>query len=392
MMKNAIRVAALVLLGALSWNVQAASFDPDQSDCAQILERWAEDPSSVPQRLVDLCKEKMAAIAPAAGAPAAMAAAPAAIDPCTGPNAAGSVLCWGPWSALAPAAAAPVAALEFPDEPFDCENGNELGGRCVASFTIPEPALPVEGCQPGTPCGFATLVSGVTSQGDVEETEFFRFDLDPDGSSFTVDPDGDSEINSVEMGVNIQPRNDGYEKMRSTGAAGEEQSRLISRIVRDDEGPIELAADVWGHGNRATGAANSGFFAWGTSTSQAGLNALNAGNATVRFTGPMSVNNATNAAITVDFGSQPGWAGTWTNPAWSFGAGGRVTGVNFVSDAGQFTENVQDGSFVQGALLGEPGRQGIAHIIDVRLEDAGHIKDVGLLRQVVQGPGPGFQP
>jgi hypothetical protein len=345
----------------------------------------------VDQRLVDLCKEKMAAVAPA---PAALAAAPApdVTDPCTGPDAASSVLCWGPWSTLAPAAEGAVAALDFPDDIGDCEYGNELDARCVARYEFPDDPPPIEGCAPGTPCGFATLVDGVTSHGDVEETNFYRFDLDTDGSSFSVDPEGANEIDSVEMGVNIQPRNDGYEGMRSTGVSGDEQSRLISRIVRDDEGRIELAADVWGHGKRQTGAARSGFFAWGTSTSQAGLDLLNGEGVSVAFAGPMSVDNATNAAITVDFGSQPAWTGTWTNPAWSFGAGGAVTGVNFISNPGQFTDNVEAGSFVQGAVLGEPGRQGIAHIIDVRLEGQGHIKDVGLLREVVQGPAPVVQP
>jgi hypothetical protein len=383
---NAIRVALLLFLASWAYAGHAASFDPADEDCAKILQRWAEDPSSVPQRLVDLCKEKMAAVAPA---PAALAAAPApeAADPCTGPGAAGSVLCWGPWSTLAPAAEGPVAALDFPDYVGDCEFGNELDARCVAQYELPDEP-PVEGCAPGTPCGFATMVDGITSHGDVEETEFYRFDLDPDGSHFTVDPGGDDEVDSVEMGVNIQPRNDGYENMRSTGTSGDEQSRLISRIVRDDEGRIELAADVWTHGNRQTGAARSGFFAWGTSTSQAGLDLLNGEGVSVAFAGPMSVDNATNAAITVDFGSRPAWSGTWTNPAWSFGAGGSVNGVNFLSNPGQFTGNVEAGSFVQGALLGEPGRQGIAHIIDVRLEGQGHIKDVGLLRQVTGGPAP----
>jgi len=102
----------------------------------------------------------------------------------------------------------------------------------------------------------------------------------------------------------------------------------------------------------------------------------------VSYSGAMSVNNSTNAAMTVNFGSQPNWTGNWTNPAWSFDAGGSVTGVNLMSDPAQFTSNVQSGSFVQGALVGEPGGQGITHIIDVRLSGGpGHIKDVGLLRE-----------
>ena len=154
---------------------------------------------------------------------------------------------------------------------------------------------------------------------------------------------------------------------------------------------IELAADVWGDGNRETREARSGYFAWGTATTQSGLNFLNGNGVSVNFAGPMSVNNGTNAAMTVNFGSQPTWSGTWTNPAWSFGAGGSVSGVNLISSPGQFTANVESG-FVQGALLGEPGRQGLAHIIDVNVAGTGHIKDVGLLREVVAGPAPVIGP
>jgi hypothetical protein len=92
--------------------------------------------------------------------------------------------------------------------------------------------------------------------------------------------------------------------------------------------------------------------------------------------------------MTVDFGTNPTWTGNWTNPAYSFGAGGVVTGADLISLPEQFTENVvAEQSFVQGVLLGEPGgARGIAHIIDVTLSDQGRIKDVGLLRDVVAGP------
>jgi hypothetical protein len=375
---NALRLAALVVLAGLSLNANAASFVPSDLDCTKILQKWAENPDSVPRNLVDLCKEKMAVVAPLPPAAIAAAPGPAAQDPCTGPDAAASVLCWGPWSTLAPAAVAPMSALEIPDYPGDCEYGSELADQCVALLAPLEPQ-PLEGCTPGTPCGFATVVDGVTSHGDVEETEFARIDVAPDGTSFAIRPGEEGEIASVAMMTNIQPRNDGYENMRSNGIEGDEQSRLVARIVRGDSGDLELAADVWGHGNRETRIAQSGFFAWGNATSSAGLDALNGNGVSLSYSGPMSVNNATNAAMTVAFGTNPTWTGTWTNPAWSFGAGGTVTGVNMISRPEQFTGNVQSG-FVQGALLGEPGRGGIAHIIDVTLEGQGRIKDVGLLR------------
>jgi hypothetical protein len=245
-----------------------------------------------------------------------------------------------------------------------------------------EPVL--AGCPAGTPCGFATIVSGLSSDADVEDTTFVKFNMAQDGTNFTVDPDGGNEINSVPMTTLVTPHPDtNYDELRAAGRMGDEASGLLARIVGNDQGGVDMAADVWKHGNRQTGALNSGYFAWGTATSQSGLNSLSANGVSVSFAGPMSIDKGTNGAMTVNFGSQPNWTGTWTNPAWSFGAGGAVTGANLMSNPAQFTQNVQSGSFVQGALLGEPGQQGIAHIIDVRLANQGHVKDVGLLRQVV---------
>ncbi len=387
------RLALLGLLTAWSLGATAADLALDDQDCTKILARWAEDPDSVPRHLVDGCKEQLAAAA-APVAAAAAAAEPAATDPCSGPGAAGSVLCWGPWAALAPAAAGDPARLDFPDYYGDCETGSDIADQCVAQLEPLGPEPPLDGCAPGTPCGFATLVAGLTSDGDVEETSFERFDLASDGSSFVVDPDGADEIESVEMGVTITPRSDSYEGMRSRGREGDHESRLIARIVRDGEsGDIELAADIWTDGSRSNSALNrSGYFAWGIATSQSGLDLLNGNGTSISFAGPMSVHNATQANLTVNFGSQASWTGTWTNPAWSFGAGGTVNGVNMLSNPAQFTSNVQSGGVVQGALVGEPGRMGITHLIDVNLAGTGHIKDVGLLREVSGSSGPYVTP
>jgi len=382
-----IRLTILFLLAACSLGAQAADLALEDQDCASILERWAENPEAVPARLVDACKEQMAQPAEPV---AALEPAPAMADPCAD-GGAGNVLCWGPWAALAPAAAAPMVALAIPPHVGDCDVGSGISDRCRVQLEQidpgpgPEPAYPLAPCEPGMPCGFATFVDGVTSTGDVEDTEFKRFDFAPDGTRFVVDPGGPDEIHSVAMDTNIQPRPDGYENLRANGIEGEEQSRAIARIIREGEGAdIELAADIWAHGNRGTRAGNSGYFAWGVATSASGLALLNGEGISLTFTGPMSVNNATNGSITVDFGSQPSWTGSWENPAWSFGAGGSVNGVNLLSDPSRFSSNVQAGSVVQGALLGEPGgNQGIAHIIDVHLADGGHIKDVGLLRAPV---------
>ncbi len=384
---NWLRLAIPSLLALWSIGAMAADLTLDDQDCAKILERWAENPNSVPRHLVDACKEQMA-VAPA---PETVAAQPAPVDPCAGPDAAGSVLCWGPWATLAPAAAGPVAALEFPDFPGDCETGADISNQCVARLALltpPDP--PLDGCTPGTSCGFATVVDNLTSTGDVEATGFRKFDMATDGTNFTVDPAGTDEIQSIAMDATVFPGFNGWEELDSRGRDGTDESYLIARVIReDDEGDIQMAADIWTRASTANSSLNrSGYFAWGVATSQSGLNFLNGNGIRVAFSGPMSVNNATNATMTVDFGSQPSWTGNWTNPAWSFGAGGAVTGVNLISSPDQFTSNVQAGGLVQGALVGEPGRQGLIHLIDVTLAGQGHIKDVGLLREIVGGSTP----
>lgn len=360
-------------------------------DCAEVLERWQRDPDSVPKALVDKCREQLAAV-PAAAAPAAPEVPPEVLDPCAAPGAEDSVYCWGPWARLAPAAgpAEQAVAVSFPVE-IECRF--EVAEQCAALLqeASPPPPLPEGSCPPGTPCGFATVVEGVTSSDEADATRFARIVVAADGSAFVIDPDGAEEIASVEgMGTVVTPRlEDDYENLRATGRVGDEQSRLVARIVRDEDGNLLLAADVWTHGNRESGVSRSGYFAWGTATSQAGLDALAAGSATLNFAGPMSVDNATVAALTVDFGGNPAWTGTWTNPEWSFGAGGSVTGADLISEAGQFTPNVTgEGNFVQGALLGEAGSRGLAHIIDVNLEGQGRIKDVGLLKEAVAPAAP----
>jgi hypothetical protein len=230
------------------------------------------------------------------------------------------------------------------------------------------------------------VVAGISSNDDAEDTVFAGFDMAADGSQFTVSPEGGADIASVAgMTTSVTPRDDGYETMRANGRAGDEQSRLAARVVRDDDNEVLLAADVWSHGNRATQTAQSGYFAWGNTTSQAAVDALNAGNVSVNFAGNMSVDKLTDVSMTVDFGSNPTWTGTWNNPGYSFGAGGVVSGADLISEPGQFTENVvAEQSFVQGVLLGEPGgAHGIAHVIDVTLAEQDRIKDVGLLREVI---------
>ncbi len=379
-MQKLLSLAAVALI-ALPMLGHAADVPRSDEDCAKLLERWASDPKAAPKWVIDKCKEQLSRAEP----PAAAEPPPALVadtDPCSGPGAADSVLCWGPWNSLAPAAAGPDVSRQIArvDDP---ETRPELSDA-FDPVVIPE--LPLGACAPGTPCGFATIVSGVTSDGDVEDTEFGRFDLAPDGSSFGVRPQSGGEINSVPMTTNVQPRPDGYGNLRARSGPGDVQSRLIARVVQDDDGNVQLAADIWTHGTREN--SRSGYFAWGTATSQAGLDSLNAGNVTASFSGPMSVNNLTTANMTVNFGASPTWTGNWVNPAWSFGAGGTLTGGNLISQPGKFTENVVGtGNFVQGALVGEAGGpRGLIHVIDVTLADQGHIRDVGLARDVISNP------
>jgi hypothetical protein len=71
------------------------------------------------------------------------------------------------------------------------------------------------------------------------------------------------------------------------------------------------------------------------------------------------------------------------NPAWSFSAGGVVSGADIVSLPSQFSTNVvASESLVQGAIVGDAGSRGVTHLIDVTLTGQGLVRDVGLLREV----------
>lgn len=386
-MKKFLLTIIVVLLATGGFpvgSVYGADLVQSERDCAEILEQWANDPDSVPRHLVDECKERMAAeddvptIVPFAGAQKAT-------DPCAGPGAAGSVHCWGPWSALAPAASgvAPPDDL-LPVDEYDVRP--ELAEQFGPKPTPPEPPEPPDpilgSCTPGASCGFATIVDGVSGQGPGEDTVIARFDLAGDGSQFTVAPGETGQIASVGgMTPAFIDRPDEFENMRSGGVDGDQASRLIARVIRDSNGDIVASADTWAHGNTATGTANSGFFAWGVSMAQADLNALHGNAVSAVFSGPMSVDNATTASITLNFGTNPTWTGGWANPGYSFDAGGVLTGVDLVSDPAQFSGNVGADSFVQGALLGDSSSKSIAHVIDVDIAGVGRIRDVGLLRE-----------
>lgn len=351
-----------------------------KEDCMDILERWAADPSSVSQQLVDTCKEMLA------GEPADEPVTIASVEPCVGPDAARSVHCWGSWGGPALAAGAPVpvriAGLGPDLRPEDASNFN----RRIEGPTPPaQPPLPLRSCTPGASCGFATVVTSLIGQGPPDETNIVPFQLAQDGSNFTVNPGEAGEIASVMgMATRFNVVN-GIENIRARGNQGQQASRLFARVFRDNANNIAQSADFWGHFNGNN--TQSGFFAWGIATPQNQLDTLNRTNGgqgiSISFAGRMSVNAQTNSAMTVNFGVQPNWTGNWTNPGYTFNAGGPVTVVDLVSDPAQFSANVQPDSVVQGAILGEIGNQAIAHFIDVNLQGVGNVKDVGLLREVV---------
>jgi len=355
----------------------AADIVYSQRDCADILDRWANDPESVPQHLVDECKEILATAAPAEDEVpdiVPFAGTTKAADPCAGPGAAGSVHCWGPWSAIAPAAsgvAPPDNLLPVDDYDVRPELAEQFDPIIVGS------------CAAGTPCGFATIVDGVSGKAPGPDTTIAQFDLAGDGSRFTVAPGETGEIASVGLTPAFIDRPDGFKNMRASGQDGDLASRLIARVIRDGDGNIIVAADAWAHGNRATRTASSGFFAWGVSMPQGDVNALNSAAVSAEFSGPMSVDTATTASITLNFGTNPTWTGGWTNPDYSFDAGGALIGVDLISDPTEFSDNVGANSFVQGALLGDSTNKSIAHVIDVDIAGIGRIRDVGLLREAM---------
>ncbi len=378
-MNRFLTIAAL-LVSLLGLNAAfAGGLTLNKHDCEDILRRWAADPTLVPQALVDACKEVLAA---ESVVPNPQPAA-AATDPCAAPGAADSVQCWGPWASLAPAAGPAGGPIVLADGPNnlrpDQYSGNGPGGP-------EESPLPLASCTPGAGCGFATVAPGLVAQpADTSASQVVPYAMAADGSQFTVDPGGSGEL----MSVGNMQRVDTPGPARYRGTAGDVESLLI--VVKggpDATGNIDQAAGLWRHGNTTNQTpdnTNSGVFAWGTSSSMATLDALNAGNVSATFTGNMSGHTDTQASITVNFGSQPEWSGSWQNPAYNFDAGGVVKGVDLISTSDRFSANVQSG-YVQGALLGEAGNQSVAHAVDVVLDNGGggtiDVKDVGLLQQV----------
>jgi len=376
-----VLLAAFAFVLALFWQQAAqaqGAIDVSGQDCVSIVAAYEADAKAVPREVAEACKQALN-VSPGAGFPAEEPVQLAG-DPCTEAGAASSAFCWGPWSAIAPAAGpVPDLALNNPERELEENCVNQ--GTCVATEEL---VLPLAGCEPGLPCGFATVIDGVASVGNPETTSFARAEVAPDGSGFTIVQEGQPVINSTPLVPRYLPRTDEFETLRAVGAEGDQRSRLVNRVLRQGD-EIQVAADVWGDGNVASGAALSGMLAAGTAISQADIDTLSNTGAgtTLQFSGPMSVDNATIANISVAYGASSLWTGSWENPAYSFSAGGAVRGADFVSSAQQFSDNVQSG-FVQGAVLGPANDPSVAHIVEVTLDNAGLVRDVGLLREVAR--------
>jgi hypothetical protein len=383
-----IRVASLFVLAiiALPANAQNDAQVSD-TDCQSILEAAAIAPKAVAPDVVKACQEVVAA------APAINTTASA--SDCSAPGAANSVHCWGGWNALAPAGAglAPGGdSLIEPDErdlkPLLAVNGNG---------NDPFPPLPIEGCTPGASCGFSITATGLAPPTEVT-ARLEKFELAEDARSFVSDPGGPNEVqSSLEMSPVFAPIPDPATGMYFTQAQaidfGTGEVTAIFAHTNCDPcvaggtgSTIYFSEETW-QNRDANGVANNGVFGWGIATSQADINNLNAGSATVSFSGAMSLNTDTNATITMMFGGAPTWSGNFADNGsgngHNFTAGGRTERVNFVADPTQFSSNVvnPNDAIVQGALLGRAGDQAVVVAYDVVLAGPGRVADAGLLVQ-----------
>lgn len=353
----------------------AASIALTEEDCMEILERYAADPESVPQHLLDACKEMLGAIAPAAGPQKPTA------DPCADPATANSVQCWGPWAALAPAAAGfkptDLAAIdEFDTRP-------ELADEFTPEFLLTD--LPLGECAAGAACGFATIAPGLVAQPEVTTaSNIVPFSLAANGANFQLNPDGTVEgVDGLTSLDGLQsPR---FSNARFQGDDGDTASLIIANLRNAANGDINNATGIWRHGsvnNQDDSNTSAGVFAWGVASTQDVLRRLNAGNVTANFNGTMAGDTRTRASMVVNFGTQPNWSGNWQNEArgFNFDANGGMRGANLISTG--FSDNVADGSYVQGILQGEENNQSVAHAINIILDNDDVIKDVGTLRQL----------
>ncbi len=350
-----------------------------EEDCRKI-EDGTILPKSLPADVLNQCAALLAA-------PVSTAFADAASDPCGATGTGGSIYCWGPWSVLAPAAGGGPAPNSLTDpielDPRDLFAVNSAAeGPTEPPVEPPEPpALPLGGCAAGSSCGYATIIADSGSIASPDDTAMARFELSNDGTGFVVNAGEVSELQSTTLTPIYSDRSDGAEDMRSLGIDNPidpaQVSQVLARVLRQN-GTIELAADAWANTNLPDDP-NSGFFAWGTAISQADIDALQAAETTLTFSGRMSVDNSTVSTISTTLGNNT-WSGQWDNPNYTFNAGGRMDGASFGSDPSQFSNNVQAG-YVEGALVGPASGRAVTHAVDVNLDGLGRIRDVGLALQ-----------
>lgn len=438
-MKLVFALVATVFL-FFTEHTSAAGLAASKQDCVEILAQWAQRPDSVPAHLVQGCQELFAAdevasvdepikdpCADPAAANSVQCWGPwAALNPAAGPeadadqqlvihdeydyrpqfadtasigndptdpNTTNPPLTSDPMAPIDPIAPIDPMTPVVPITPIDPMTP-------VDPMTPIDPTTPVDptnpppfaSCEAGASCGFAVLDPNFCAL--PEDQTVGGFDLANDGSAFVFDDAGDNEVRSLtNMSATSYQGEDAFHASNGTVESG-----VAGRFDTDDNGDLILASGLWGHGtegfvehgvSHTDRPADGGNFVWGVASSQQTLSELstqgiNNGGAgiSLHFAGSLQRNTDTQAHITVNFGSSANWRGQWdaANTDHSFSAGGNVQGANLLSDASQFSANVDAGrSAIQGVLLGERHSLSVIHALDIALKNGALIKDVGHL-------------
>jgi hypothetical protein len=382
-----ITVASLFALVffAVPANAQNDALISDQ-DCQSILEAYAVAPKTVAPDVVKACEEVVA------GAPGIYSTA--SVVDCSAPGASGSVNCWGNWAGLAPAGAGldtgADGIIEFDERDF--VQNPQLAANGGGPPIIPP--LPLGACVPGGSCGFSatSTAANPADPPTLADARLERFRLADDGNSFVVDEGGANEVQSITMATLFLPPPTGAIFPRLISQTGDPVngpfSAIFSRvncdpcISGDPTSRVYYGADEWQNID-ANGNLTNGIFGWGRATSQGDLDALNAGNASLTFSGVMSLDSTTTANLNLHFGGTPIWDGEWSG-GYDFTAEGVIDGPNFISTG--FGPNVTDpqNSYVQGAVLGQaPGqtdKRAAVLVLDVEVNGL-PIRDAGILVQ-----------
>lgn len=360
-------------------------------DCQSILEAYAVAPKTVAPDVVKACQEIVAA------APALSALA-SAVD-CTAPGSTSSVQCWGDWASLSPAS---DSFDPGGDNIIEFDDRDLLEGPLVAGIdTGPDPTLPIGACSAGLSCG-----GSITFQGNVTANPVgadgviqpFQLNTDPVSgnlTSFTADPGGNA-IQSEQFSIVNYIFNPVTGLYNTVAFDGTFDSLLVARtncspcdgVNGETTSDIFYSADIWSNED-ANGVDTNGRYAWGVAVTQAELDAFNDVDRQLVFEGAMSVDNGTNALVTLQYGGTPSFTGNFTGNN-EFDVSGSLSGPNFFAETFSGTDIVQnDANVVQGTVVGQDSQLGdvdsnLGAIILVDVETTGGIyRDVGALPENV---------